>query len=302
LLNKIYTKMSGHPTCDVVLNFNPNRKHFSAGDDLRGRICIKTAVEGQNISHQGIKVSLLGMILQALPHTSRHQTNQAGMIKDYKASKSEITAQNIQHFRQYTFMQIQKEAEKPGEFQDFKEIEFEFLKLEDELKEHESYDGIDNFIKYFIKINMTYQGGSLVAGKELERLHEIKVKNHYALRGLRKRVEEIKNNQELGGAEQAMADGGASNLQTSAGSQNIDSESIALDQTFDQASRYGMLEGESSQQNHNPDAYQGAHDTIYDSSNAQQPAPGRSADQASFNTYGSQFNLQSNQGYDPYSQ
>jgi hypothetical protein len=49
LLNTIYTKMSGHPTCDVVLNFNPNRKYFTAGDDLRGRICIKTAVEGQNI-------------------------------------------------------------------------------------------------------------------------------------------------------------------------------------------------------------------------------------------------------------
>lgn len=91
-------------------------------------------------------------------------------------------------------MQIQKVAELPGEFQDFKEIEFEFLKLEDELKEHESYDGIDNFIKYFIKVNMTYQGGSLVAGSDLEKLFEIKVKNHYALRGMRKRMEEIKTN------------------------------------------------------------------------------------------------------------
>ena len=45
--------MSGHPTCDVVLNFNPNRKYFTAGDDLRGRICIKTVTTDQlNISRR----------------------------------------------------------------------------------------------------------------------------------------------------------------------------------------------------------------------------------------------------------
>ena len=63
LLNTIYTKMSGHPTCDIVLNKGPNKKHYTSGDDLKGKICLKTAVEGQNIEHQGIRVSLLGMIL-----------------------------------------------------------------------------------------------------------------------------------------------------------------------------------------------------------------------------------------------
>lgn len=87
-------------------------------------------------------------------------------------------------------MQIQKEVESANSFSDYKEIEFEFRKLEEELKDHETYNGIDNFIKYFIKIQMTYQGGSLVAGSELEKLYEIKVKNHYATTGMKKRMEE----------------------------------------------------------------------------------------------------------------
>jgi len=39
---------------------------------------------------------------------------------------------------------------------------------------------------------MTYQGGSIVSGNELEKLHEIIVKNHYALRNMKKKMEEIK--------------------------------------------------------------------------------------------------------------
>ena len=39
---------------------------------------------------------------------------------------------------------------------------------------------------------MNYQGGSIVAGNELEKIHEITVKNNYALRGMKKRMEEIK--------------------------------------------------------------------------------------------------------------
>ena len=35
-----------------------------AGDDLRGKIMLKTTVDGQHIEHNGIKVSLLGMVLQ----------------------------------------------------------------------------------------------------------------------------------------------------------------------------------------------------------------------------------------------
>ena len=45
-MNKIYTKMSGHPSCEIVLRFNPNRKYFTAGDDLIGKVCLKTRVEG----------------------------------------------------------------------------------------------------------------------------------------------------------------------------------------------------------------------------------------------------------------
>lgn len=193
-MNKLYTKLSGQPSCEVVLNFNPNRKFFTAGDDLRGRICIKTTVEGQVIEHQGIRVSLLGMILQSNPMNQVYKHNSAGMITNYKKQKSEITAQNIALYRQYTFMQIQKEVESATSFQDYKEVAFEFLKLEDELKEHETYNGVDNFIKYFIKVEMTYQGGSLVAGNQLTKLHEITVKNQYALRNIRKRMEEIKQN------------------------------------------------------------------------------------------------------------
>ena len=51
ILNSLYTKMSGHPTCDVVLENYPGRTHFMAGDDLKGKVRIKTAVEGQLIEH-----------------------------------------------------------------------------------------------------------------------------------------------------------------------------------------------------------------------------------------------------------
>ena len=75
---------------------------------------------------------------------------------------------------------------------DFKEIEFSFKKLEEELSEHETYDGIDNFVKYFIKVHMVYQGGSLLAGNNLEKLHEIKVKNYYAKQHAKRLLEEQK--------------------------------------------------------------------------------------------------------------
>ena len=51
ILNSIYTKMSGHPTCEVVLQKFEGRNHFTAGDDLHGRIIIKTSVDGQHINH-----------------------------------------------------------------------------------------------------------------------------------------------------------------------------------------------------------------------------------------------------------
>ena len=80
----------------------------------------------------------------------------------------------------------------PGEFSDNFEVEFHFKKLDEELSEHETYDGIGNFVKYFIKVHMDYQGGSILSGNVLEYLHEIKVKNHYAARHARKKMEEIK--------------------------------------------------------------------------------------------------------------
>ena len=55
--------MSGHPNCDVILDHYEGRTFFTAGDDLKGKIRIKTVVEGQLIKHQGVKISLLGMIL-----------------------------------------------------------------------------------------------------------------------------------------------------------------------------------------------------------------------------------------------
>lgn len=39
---------------------------------------------------------------------------------------------------------------------------------------------------------MQYSGGSIVSGNVLEKLHEIKVKNHYNERAQKKRLEEIK--------------------------------------------------------------------------------------------------------------
>ena len=51
LLNKLYTRMSGHPNCEVILDYYDGRKFFTAGDDLKGKIKIKTLVDGQLIKH-----------------------------------------------------------------------------------------------------------------------------------------------------------------------------------------------------------------------------------------------------------
>lgn len=116
----------------------------------KGKIKIKTTVKGQLIQHQGIKVSLLGMILQSPEQT--YKKNSEGMLINLDPKRSEITAQSIQKYRQYTFMQIQKQIEYSGEFNDSKEVEFSFKNLDQEFSDHETYDGIDNFVKYFIKI------------------------------------------------------------------------------------------------------------------------------------------------------
>lgn len=60
------------------------------------------------------------------------------------------------------------------------------------MSEHETYNGIDNFIKYFIKVSMTYKGGSMFAGDTLEKLHEVEVKNSYVFRQAKKRQDEQK--------------------------------------------------------------------------------------------------------------
>ena len=76
-------------------------------------------------------------------------------------------------------MQIQKQVEYSGSFSDKHEVSFEFKNLEDELREQETYDGIDNFVRYFIKVQMNYQGGSIISGSDLEVLREFTVKNYY---------------------------------------------------------------------------------------------------------------------------
>jgi len=106
--------------------------------------------------------------------------------------RSDITAQNISKYRQYTFMQIQKEVECANDFTNYKELDFRFKNLEEELNAHETYNGIDNFIKYFIKVHMTYQGGSILSGNNLEQLFEFEVKNYYSHNAAKKKLEETK--------------------------------------------------------------------------------------------------------------
>ena len=35
-MTSLYTKMSGHPTCEVILDYYEGRKYFTKGDDLNG--------------------------------------------------------------------------------------------------------------------------------------------------------------------------------------------------------------------------------------------------------------------------
>lgn len=96
--------MSGHPDCTVLLDYYDGRTFFTSGDDLKGKIKIKTVVPGQLIKHQGVKVSLLGMILQIPEHVS--YKNSQGMVIKLDKNRQQITAQNIAKYKQYTFMQI----------------------------------------------------------------------------------------------------------------------------------------------------------------------------------------------------
>ena len=91
-MNSIYTKMSGHPTCEIEMEYLPGRKYFTAGDDLKGKIKMKTTVEGQQIIHQGIKVSLLGMILQIPEVHAVNQKNSQGMNIGLDEKRSDVTA------------------------------------------------------------------------------------------------------------------------------------------------------------------------------------------------------------------
>ena len=51
---------SGYPKCTITLD---NIKgFFQNDDDVKGVIEIKTPVEGQTINHDGIKISLIGLI------------------------------------------------------------------------------------------------------------------------------------------------------------------------------------------------------------------------------------------------
>ena len=34
----LYTKMSGHPSCEVTLDYYEGRKYFTKGDDLNGKL------------------------------------------------------------------------------------------------------------------------------------------------------------------------------------------------------------------------------------------------------------------------
>ena len=46
ILNKLYTRMSGHPDCEVLPDYYEGRSFFTSGDDLKGKIKIKTVIEG----------------------------------------------------------------------------------------------------------------------------------------------------------------------------------------------------------------------------------------------------------------
>ena len=44
IMNSIYTKMSGHPSCEFVVNYPKDRTWMRAGDDLTGKIELRTSV------------------------------------------------------------------------------------------------------------------------------------------------------------------------------------------------------------------------------------------------------------------
>ena len=59
-MTSLYNIGSGHPNCDIRVN-HPG-EFLENGDDVKGEVSINTHIDGQVIYHDGIKISLIGVI------------------------------------------------------------------------------------------------------------------------------------------------------------------------------------------------------------------------------------------------
>eukprot|EP00347_Sterkiella_histriomuscorum_P012726 403367452 len=145
-MNALYNIGSGHPKCLIKLK---NKCRFIQNEQpINGIVEITALQEGQVIQHDGIKITLIGII----------ENKNQGMLS---------SNQN------YAFLQLSRELEFQGSFNTAIVRDFQFNKPD---LQHDSYDGIGLKLRYYLKVEMTYQG-SLMKSTLTEEL-DLNVRNH----------------------------------------------------------------------------------------------------------------------------
>ncbi|CDW84778.1 vacuolar protein sorting-associated protein 26-like [Stylonychia lemnae] len=145
LMSTLYNIGSGHPHCSIRLSHI--KEHFENEDDVKGEVSINTLIEGQVIYHDGIKISLIGVI----------ESKVHGLLSSTPP---------------YQFLQVTRELELSGEFQNQITLKFQFTRPD---FTQDSYDGIGLKLRYLLRVEMSYQGTLMKA--LLTEEQDLKVKN-----------------------------------------------------------------------------------------------------------------------------
>ncbi|TNV77820.1 hypothetical protein FGO68_gene11911 [Halteria grandinella] len=150
LLQQIKSIAGPQVECKIVVD-HERGDVFREDDDVKGVVIITSAIEQQRIDHDGIKITLIGMI--------EHKQHAATLWG---------AAQN------HMFLQITRELEFQGDFSGTIQRDFLFSKVG---FTDDSYLGIGLNLKYLLKVEMTYQ--STLRKAQMVEVKELMVVNEY---------------------------------------------------------------------------------------------------------------------------
>lgn len=92
--------IASSPKCNIVV-YNQNG-YFKNDEDVKGYVTINTPVEGQNLQHDGIKISLIGLIGKLFIIYQSIENKRSGIFGSSDT---------------YAFLQLTRELECFGNFQ-----------------------------------------------------------------------------------------------------------------------------------------------------------------------------------------